>query len=108
MFEGTFYWSSFLRKAYAWISEIFREFGIFSNSVKGVWSDPGQHLLIGKVSNMLPFDVWRGLELIFVDLRQLFFGQQKFQRPNPLFSIFGQDLLDGISAVSDLDLKLRE
>ena len=90
MFEGTFYWSSFLRKAYAWIFEIFPEFGIFSNSVKGVWSDPSQHLLIGNVSNMLPFDVWEGLELIFVHLRQLFIGQQKIQRPNPGFLSFSE------------------
>ena len=74
----------------------------------GPWDDPRQHLSIGKVFRMLLFDVGKGPELISVDLRQLFFGQQKFQRPNPLFFTFGQDLLDGISAVSDLDLKLRE
>ena len=42
--------------------------------VRGPWGGPCQHFLIGKVFDMLLFDVWKGLELVFVHLRQLFFG----------------------------------
>ena len=42
--------------------------------VRGPWEGPCQHLLIGKVSDILLFDVWKGFELVFDHLRQLFFG----------------------------------
>ena len=61
----------FFRKAYAWILR----FEIFSDWVKGVWKGPRSLLLIEKVFDMPPFDVWKGLELVFVDLRHLFFEQ---------------------------------
>ena len=71
LFEGTFFWSSFFRKAYAWILEIWDFLGL----VKGVWKGPRSLLLIEKVFYMPPFDVWNALELVFVDLRHLFFEQ---------------------------------
>ena len=71
LFEGTFFWSSFFRKAYAWILEIWDFLGL----VKGVWKGPWSLLLIEKVFYMPPFDVWNTLELVFVDLRHLFFEQ---------------------------------
>ena len=52
--------------------------GIFGNWVRGFWDDPCQHLLIGNVFEILLFDVWKGLDMVFVDLRHLFFGQLLF------------------------------
>ena len=43
--------------------------------VKGVWKGPRSLLLIEKVFDMPPFDVWMSFELVFVDLRHLFFEQ---------------------------------
>ena len=42
--------------------------------VRGPWGGPCQHLLIGKDFDILLFDVWKGFELVFDHLRQLFFG----------------------------------
>ena len=54
------------------------KFEIFSDSVKCVWKVPRQHLLIRNVFEILLFDVWKGLDMVFVDLRHLFFGQLLF------------------------------
>ena len=54
------------------------KFEIFSDLVKCVWKVPRQHLLIGNVFEILLFDVWKGLDMVFVDLRHLFFGQLLF------------------------------
>ena len=42
--------------------------------VRGPWGGPCQHLLVGKDFDILLFDVWKGFELVFDHLRQLFFG----------------------------------
>jgi hypothetical protein len=52
--------------------------------------------------------VWKVFELISVHLRNLLFCRPKFQRPNPLFFILDQDLLDGISEASEMFEELRE
>ena len=58
---------------------------------------------------MLLFDVREGLELVFVHLRNLFFGQLLlFMCMYGDFEIFWGLLLGGSSAVPDLDLELRE
>ena len=66
-------------------------------------------LLIGKLSGMLLFDVWKGLEWVFVHLGNLFFGQVLlFMCMHGDFEIFGGLLLGGSSAGAELDLELRE
>ena len=58
---------------------------------------------------MLLFDVWKGLEWVFVHLRHLFFGQVLlFMCMHGDFEIFGGLLLGGSSAGAELDLELRE
>ena len=58
---------------------------------------------------MLLFDVWKCLDLVFVHLRNLFFGQLLlFMCMYGDFEIFWGVLLGGSSGVSELDLELRE
>ena len=58
---------------------------------------------------MLLFDVWEGLELVLVHLRNLFFGQLfLFMCMYGDFEIFWGVLLGGSCPGSDLDLELRE
>ena len=58
---------------------------------------------------MLLFDVWEGLELVLVHLRNLFFGQLfLFMCMYGDFEIFRGVLLGGSCPGSDLDLELRE
>ena len=77
--------------------------------VRGPWEGPCQHLLIGKVFDMLLFDVWKWFELFFVHLRQLFFGQVLFSMcMYGDFEIFLRELLGGSSAVAELFLDLRK
>ena len=58
---------------------------------------------------MLLFDVWEGLELVLVHLRNLFFGQLLlFMCMHGDFEIFGGLLLGGSYSASELDLELRE
>ena len=58
---------------------------------------------------MLLFDVWEGLELVLVHLRQLFSGQLfLFMCMYGDFEIFGGLLLGGSECASELDLELRE
>ena len=58
---------------------------------------------------MLLFDVWEGLELVLVHLRNLLFGQLLlFMCMHGDFEIFGGLLLGGSYLVAELDLKLRK
>ena len=58
---------------------------------------------------MLLFDVWEGLELVLVHLRNLFFGQLfLFMCMYGDFEIFWGVLLGGSYWEPDLDLELRE
>ena len=58
---------------------------------------------------ILLFDVWKGLDMVFVDLRHLFFGQLLlFMCMHGDFEIFGGLLLGGSHCVAELDLELRE
>ena len=58
---------------------------------------------------MLLFDVWKCLDLVFVHLRNLSFGQVLlFMCMHGDFEIFGGLLLGGSSAAAELDLELRE
>ena len=58
---------------------------------------------------MLLFDVWEGLELVLVHLRNVFFGQLLlFMCMHGDFEIFGGLLLGGSSPGAELDLELRE
>ena len=58
---------------------------------------------------MLLFDVWEGLELVLVHLRNLFFGQLLlFMCMYGDFEIFWGVLLGGSCAGTELDLELRE
>ena len=58
---------------------------------------------------MLLFDVWEGLELVLVHLRNLFFGQLLlFMCMHGDFEIFGGLLLGGSQCADELDLELRE
>ena len=58
---------------------------------------------------MLLFDVWEGLELVLVHLRNLFFGQLLlFMCMHGDFEIFGGLLLGGSYSPGELDLELRE
>ena len=58
---------------------------------------------------MLLFDVWEGLELVLVHLRNLLFGQLLlFMCMHGDFEIFGGLLLGGSYLQAELDLELRE
>ena len=58
---------------------------------------------------MLLFDVWEGLELVLVHLRNLFFGQLLlFMCMYADFEIIWGVHLGGSYFVSELDLELRE
>ena len=58
---------------------------------------------------MLLFDVWEGLELVLVHLRNLFFGQLfLFMCMHGDFEVFGGLLLGGSYWRGELDLELRE
>ena len=58
---------------------------------------------------MLLLDVWEGLELVLVHLRNLLFGQLLlFMCMHGDFEIFGGLLLGGSYYGSELDLELRE
>ena len=65
--------------------------------------------MIGKLSGMLLFDVWEGLELVLVHLRNLFFGQLLlFMCMHGDFEIWVRLLLEGTHLGGELDLELRE
>ena len=77
--------------------------------VRGLWEGPCWFVLIEKLSGMALFDVWKGFQLVFVHLRQLFFGQVLIVRyMHGDFEIFGGLLLGGSYLVAELDLELRE
>ena len=77
--------------------------------VRGPWGGPCQHLLIGKDFDILLFDVWKGFELVFDHLRQLFFGHLSlFICMYVDFGVLRRGLLGGSLSVPELDLELRE
>ena len=58
---------------------------------------------------MALFDVWEGLELVLVHLRQLFFGQLLlFMCMYGDFEVLGREHLEGSHFEAELDLELRE
>ena len=58
---------------------------------------------------MLLFDVWEGLELVLVHLRNLFFGQLfLFMCMCGDFEVLGREHLEGSQCVDELDPELRE
>ena len=58
---------------------------------------------------MLLFDVWECLDLVFVHLRNLFFGQLLlFMCMYGDFEVLGREHLEGSHSAAELDLELRE
>ena len=54
-------------------------------------------------------DVWEGLELVLVHLRNLFFGQLLlFMCVYGDFEVLGREHLEGSHSAAELDLELRE
>ena len=77
--------------------------------VRGPWEGPCQHLLIGKFFDMLLFDVWKGSELAFDHLRQLFFGKVLFSVcMYGDIEIWLREHLEGTHLGAELDLELRK